>query len=85
MAYKYIIEKAPAKFLETIPKKQRENILLEIESLVSNPRKYGVIKLQGRDPSEYRTRIGDYRIVFMIEDEVFIIKVIRIFRRGDGY
>lgn len=83
--YKIEYCKQPIKFLKNIPKLEREKIQLEIESLAKNPRKHGVIKLVESDPVEYRTRQGDYRIVFRIEDSILKVVIIRIFSRGDGY
>lgn len=85
MLYKYVLERAAAKFLETIPKKEKHRIIEEIEKLMVDPWKHGVIKLKEKDPAEYRTRCGNYRIVFIVEGEILLIKVIRIFIRGDGY
>lgn len=85
MAYKVVIEKRPRKFLETIPDSERKKILKEIESLAEDPRKYGVIKLKDSVPAEYRTRQGNYRIVFEIHDDILIVLVIRVFIRGDEY
>lgn len=85
MRYKIRIDKKPQKFLETLPQLERERILEEIYSLAENPRKHGVIKLKDSDPPEYRTRQGNYRIVFEIHDDVLIVRVIRIFIRGDEY
>lgn len=85
MSYKIRIDKKPQKFLETLPKVQRESILEEIYSLAENPRKHGVIKLKDSDPAEYRTRQGNYRIIFEIKDDILVVLVIRIFIRGDEY
>ncbi len=85
MSYKIRIDKKPQKFLETLPKIQRERILEEIYSLADNPRKHGVIKLKDSDPAEYRTRQGNYRIIFEIKDDILVVLVIRIFIRGDEY
>lgn len=85
MRYKIHIDKKPKKFLEILPKIERERILEEIYSLAENPRKHGVIKLKDSNPAEYRVRQGNYRIVFEIHDDVLIVRVIRIFIRGDGY
>ena len=85
MSYKIRIDKKPQKFLQTIPKIERERILEEIYSLAENPRKDGVIKLKDSDPSQYRTRQGNYRIVFEIKDDILVVLVIRIFIRGDEY
>lgn len=83
--YKIIYKKQALKFLEHVPTKDKERIVNEILSLAENPRKDGVIKLQGSDPAEYRTRQGDYRIVFSIHDTILEVWVIKIFARGQGY
>lgn len=85
MAYKIVLEKKALKFLETIPENEKNKIIKEIETLADDPRKVGVIKLKDSDPSLYRTRQGNYRIVFEIKDDVLIVLVIRIFIRGDEY
>lgn len=85
MHYKIHIDKKPLKFLETLPVQERERVLEEIYSLAENPRKHGVIKLKDSDPAEYRTRQGNYRIIFEIKDDLLIVRIIRIFIRGDGY
>ena len=85
MVYKVVIEKKAIKFLESIPAMEKDKIINEIQSLAENPRKHGVIKLKDSDPSQYRTRQGNYRIVFEIKDNVLIVLVIRIFIRGDEY
>ena len=85
MKYKIRIEKKPEKYLETIPKNEKYKILEEINSLAENPRKKGVIKLKNSDPAEYRTKQGNYRIIFRIEDEILLVLVIRVFIRGDDY
>jgi mRNA interferase RelE/StbE len=85
MVYKIIIEKKPLKVLETLPLSEKNKVLKEIQALAENPRKYGVIKLKDSDPSQYRTRQGNYRIVFEIKDDILVVLVIRIFIRGDEY
>ena len=85
MAYKIVIEKKAKKFLDNIPVIEKNKVLKEIQSLAENPRKNGVIKLKDSDPSLYRTRQGNYRIVFEIKDDILIVLVIRIFIRGDEY
>lgn len=85
MAYKIVIEKKARKVLESLPEVEKIKIIKEIQSLADNPRKDGVIKLKDSDPSLYRTRQGNYRIVFEIKDEILVVLVIRIFIRGDEY
>jgi mRNA interferase RelE/StbE len=85
MKYKIEIQKKAEKFLDRIPKIDAIRIREEIESLAENPRKHGVIKLKDSDPSEYRTKQGNYRIIFQINDNILMVLVIRIFIRGDEY
>lgn len=55
-----------------------------IESLESDPRPVGCKKLVGSDHT-YRLRIGDYRVVYEIQDDILVILVVRIRHRGDVY
>ena len=55
-----------------------------ILALAENPRPPGVEKLVGPE-SFYRVRVGDYRIIYQIEDDRFIVLVIRIRHRREVY
>ena len=39
--------------------------------------------LQGTEPPKYRIRVGEWRIIYVVEDEE--VKMIDLFRRGRGY
>jgi mRNA interferase RelE/StbE len=52
-------------------------------SLVENPRPPGYAKLKG---SEYwRIRVGIYRVVYCVRDEVQVVEVLNIGHRRDVY
>lgn len=55
-----------------------------IDSLAVNPRPPGTTKLSGEDEL-YRVRVGDYRIIYSIEDRVLIVLVVAIGHRRDIY
>ena len=55
-----------------------------IEGLATNPRPAGSKKLINHF-SAWRVRIGDYRIVYTIDDKQKIVEVIRIGHRGEVY
>jgi mRNA interferase RelE/StbE len=55
-----------------------------LDQLQQDPRPSGVVKLQGEDQL-YRVRVGDYRIVYTIDDHDKIIKITRIRHRQDVY
>ena len=55
-----------------------------LEKLESAPRPPGCKKLKGGD-NEWRIRVGDYRIVYVIGDTARTIDVTRIAHRSDVY
>jgi mRNA interferase RelE/StbE len=73
-------EKAPAR----MPNPSRRRIARAIDSLARDPRPPGCAKLAGSQCA-YRIRVGDYRVVYEIEDRVLIVYVVRIGHRKDVY
>lgn len=55
-----------------------------IDALADNPRPPGVVKLAGEDDL-YRIRVGDYRLVYQIQDDRLIVLVVRIGHRREVY
>ena len=58
-------------------------IIEAIEGLAENPRPQGCKKLKGR--TGYRIRVGNYRIIYEIFDEILLIDVIDLGHRKDIY
>ena len=58
-------------------------ILDAIENLAENPRPKGYKKLKGR--TGYRIRVGNYRIIYEIFDDILLIDVIELGHRKDIY
>lgn len=56
-----------------------------IDNLAIQPRPNGVKKLQGQDENLWRIRVGDYRIVYLIADEIRIIEIRKVAHRKDVY
>lgn len=78
MKYKLQFDKKFLKDLEKIPHQFRKGIQVKVESLSSNPRPEGSIKLSGSKKNPlYRIRCGDYRIVYTIYDHILVIVLIR--------
>lgn len=74
---------AASKQFRKLDKQPQARIKQAVEELKNNPRHPGVIKLTGRDA--YRVRVGDYRVIFEIEDGKLLITVLRIGSRRDIY
>ncbi len=84
MTYEIIITKSIQKQLDNMPNNIQERVYDKISQLVEEPRPDGVVKLKGYD-NEYRIRIGDYRLVYEIQDEQLIVLIIQCKHRRDVY
>ena len=59
-------------------------IVPRLERLASNPRPTGCKKLKGGD-KEWRIRVGDYGVVYTVDDAKLMIEVTRIRHRSSVY
>ena len=83
---KYAVEfKASArKELERLPARLVQRIFPRIEALANEPRPAGCKKLKGGE-SEWRIRVGDYRVIYSIDDPRRLVTVTRIRNRSEVY
>ena len=84
MAYTLHFKRAVYRALQRLPQSVRRRIIAAIEALAEDPRPAGCRKLQSPDDL-WRIRVGDYRVVFNIDDEVLIILVLRVAHRSHVY
>lgn len=80
MTYKIELSKTALKFLKRQPKNQQVRILKAIYKLPE-----GDIKKLVGGIDEYRLRVGDYRIIYKMKNEVLTILVLDIGNRGQIY
>lgn len=81
--YEVVIERQALKQLAKIPAPYYSKITEALKSLSKNPRPNGYIKLKGR--MGYRIRVGDYRIIYNINDNVLTVFVLLIGDRKNVY
>lgn len=83
---KYRLEIKPSahKELERLDDSVLNRVVPRIEALRENPRPAGSRKLRGFK-NDWRIRIGDYRVVYTIDDSCGIVDVARIRHRRDVY
>jgi mRNA interferase RelE/StbE len=79
---KIYIRKSAIKDLKRIDGKNKEKISSGISELTKFPELSGVKKLTNFEPS-YRLRVGDYRILFDVSENM--IEIGRILHRKDSY
>ena len=84
MSYRIVLKKSAAKCLKKIPKVDQKRIADKIDSLAECPTNQETTKMKGNNPF-HRVRVGDYRIIYEIQDEVLIILIVKIGHRRDIY
>lgn len=83
MSYFLFIKPSAKKELLELPDEILKRIDTAIEKLHQQPRPHGIVKLEGQNL--YRIRIGDYRIIYIIEDKHKMVEIIKIGHRKDVY
>lgn len=81
MRYRIEIDKPAMKFIKQQTKKQQERILKAIAGL---PLAGDIKPLRGLSDT-FRLRVGDYRIVYTIQNEKLLVLVMSAGNRGDIY
>jgi mRNA interferase RelE/StbE len=85
-AHNYTIKFAriARKELEAFDDSFLSGVFRKIEALADNPRPVGCRKIQG-EKSLWRIRVGDYRIIYSIDDALKVIDISAIRHRSDAY
>ncbi len=81
--YQIKLDKRVEKELDTIPDKIFDKIKKVISSLKDNPRPLGVKKLTNQE--HWRIRVGEYRVLYEIDDKDKIIVIFKIKHRKEVY
>ncbi|MBF2004531.1 type II toxin-antitoxin system RelE/ParE family toxin [Chlorogloeopsis fritschii PCC 9212] len=84
MSYKVEILKGALKQLKKLSPELQERIQVKIDDLAIEPRPNGVKKLKGQE-NAYRIRVGDYRVIYEIFDDVLLVNVVEIGHRSKVY
>lgn len=82
--YRVVIKPSAAKEFDKLPVSVAERVAAKIEPLARIPRPAGVKKLEG-EPTRWRIRAGDWRIIFAIDDSQRIVDIIYIRHRSKAY
>ena len=82
--YRVEVEKSAQKVLRRLPRDLLNRLASEIEGLAFDPRPPGCKKLVGFH-DHYRVRVGDWRIIYTIQDDVLVVLVVEIAPRGGAY
>ena len=83
-SYRVVLTSTAEKELKGLSAQLNARIVPRLEALASNPRPPGCKKLKGGD-KEWRIRVGDYRVVYTIDDARLLVEVTRIRHRSEVY
>lgn len=81
MMYRIIIKKKAKKFIDKLPINERKRIVEEIKRL---PNEENIKKLKGHDDL-FRLRVGNYRIIYMVDHGILTVFIIDAGNRGEIY
>lgn len=76
------LSKQAAKFLEKAHPKHAKQIAHKLIELQENPFPHDSIILKGQDAKLYRISVGEYRVIYFVEEDVLFIAIIG--KRNDG-
>lgn len=82
----YVVQflKSAARELASLPKSRQKQLAGRIDGLKQDLFPSGVKKLEGEDRL-YRLRVGDYRILFEVNDDAKIVTITKVALRRDAY
>lgn len=81
MMYQIIIKKKAKKFIDKLPINERKRIVSAIETL---PNGEDIKKVKGHDDL-LRLRVGEYRIIYSVDNGKLIVYIVDAGNRGDIY
>jgi mRNA interferase RelE/StbE len=83
MRYEVLILRGAQKELAQLPGEAYDRVRDAIRALSQNPRPAGSVKLTGRDG--WRIRVGDYRVIYEVDDQEGAVTVLHVGHRRDVY
>lgn len=83
MSYQVILKRSAEKELDKLDDRLFSRVTSRLEALETDPRPSDIKKLSGQD--SYRIRVGDYRILFEIDDTAKRVLVFAVRHRRESY
>ena len=84
MSYQVEITPAAVRDFKRLPSEVIRKVDAAILELEQTPRPQGCTKLEGSE-DEYRARVGDYRILYVIDDKAKLVTIAHVRHRRDAY
>ena len=84
LSYEIVFARSARKELETLSHPVAKRILEKIEQLALNPRPSGCKKIRGH-LNLWRIRVGEYRVIYSIDDQNMVVDISVVRHRGEAY
>ncbi len=82
--YRVFLERAAERNLKQLSARVHARVIAAIQALGKNPRPAGCRKLTRMD-HDWRIRVGDYRVIYEIDDAAGVVRVNRVRHRREVY
>lgn len=82
--YRLTIKPSAVQEFERLPGLLASRLEAKIDRLRIEPRPSGVKKLKG-DLALWRIRVGDYRVIYSVDDQERVVDIVRIRHRSKAY
>lgn len=82
--YAVVFARSARKELEALDPPVIERLIARIDGLARDPRPSGSRKLRGAG-NLWRIRVGDFRVIYGIDDRQHVVDVVRVRHRRDAY
>ena len=82
--YEVCIERTAERDLKQLSADNFHRIISSIKSLSENPRPRGCRKISG-SKNDWRIRVGDFRVIYEIDDKGKAVRVMRVRHRRSAY
>lgn len=85
MAYTVLLTRSARKELQALPEQARNRVFTDVAALEEDPRPCGCVKYRGQDEDAYRIVVGEYRVLYLVDDDTREVRVFRIRHRSKAY
>ena len=84
MTHQVLLKRSAERELDHLAEPTASRVLKRIAALTDNPKPFGVQKLVGEEDL-YRVRVGDYRILYSIDDRAKQVEIVSVAHRREVY
>ena len=85
MTYRVRFRTSAERSLAKAPAAARRRLVGAVELLAIDPRPPGAVLLRGGERGRWCVRVGDYRVVYAIDDGELVVLVVRVAHRREVY